>query len=171
MSKDNYVFFWRSASPFSNWYHSPFVATIYRPNGYESFTFDNTEQWMMYQKAKLFNDDVIAEKILSEPDPRKIKALGKEVMGFDSNVWDENKERLVYDGLKLKFEQNKSCMDALMSTGDKKLVEASPYDQIWGIGLDEFDTRAHHENTWRGQNLLGKLLTKLRDEIKNSKHD
>ena len=168
---DKYVFFWRSNSPFSNWHASPFRATIQRNNGLDQFTFNSAEQWMMYQKAKLFNDVVMAEKILAETDPRKIKALGHDVMGFIQHDWDDNKERLVYQGLKLKFQQNKDCMKALMATGDKILVEASPYDSIWGIGLGAEDPRVLDENTWQGQNLLGKALTRLRDEFKKHNHN
>ena len=165
---DKYVFFWRTNSPFSNWHASPFTTTIHRSNGPDLFTFCCAEQWMMYQKAKLFNDNVMAERILGETDPRKIKLMGLDVMGFVQSDWDDNKERLVYAGLKLKFEQNKGCMEALMATGDKTLVEASPYDKIWGIGLGEDDPRVLDEKTWCGQNLLGKALTMLRDEFKKS---
>jgi hypothetical protein len=124
----------------------------------------------MYQKAKLFNDDVMAEMILAETDPRKIKTMGQDVTGFVQSDWNSQKESLVYQGLKYKFEQNKDCMEALMATGDKILVEASPYDRIWGIGLGAEDPRALDEHAWLGQNLLGKALTRLRNEFKKHKH-
>jgi len=109
-----------------------------------------------------------ADKIMAITDPRAIKALGREVKNFDSNLWDKNKFDIVFNGCKAKFTQNEKLKKALLETGDKTLVEASPFDRVWGIALDEVTARKTDPQKWPGENLLGKILTKLRDSLKNS---
>ena len=123
---------------------------------------------MMWSKAVLMQDLETAGKILATSDPRTIKALGREVKNFNGNLWDNVKEKVVYAGCYAKFNQNEKLNKALMATGDKKICEASPYDRIWGIGLDEEQAKKIDPKDWPGQNLLGKVLTKLREDLKKS---
>lgn len=155
-----YCFFWSSRSPFSNWHSAKFIE-----NGIE---YNCTEQYMMYQKAILFDDIETANKILSEVSPRNQKRLGRLVKNFDKDVWDKHCMQIVYNGNKLKFTQNPYLLKQLLNTKDLKMVEASPYDRIWGIGMSKEEAELVDESQWRGQNLLGKVLTKLRDDLLNS---
>lgn len=94
-----------------------------------------------------------------------MKALGRQVRGFDAKVWDEVKFSVVLNASYLKFSQNASLRDFLLQTGSKILVEASPVDKIWGIGMSASDENAQNPVKWRGQNLLGFALMRARDEI------
>lgn len=152
-----YTFFFGEVSPFSQFHRCTFTAA--------ERTFMCAEQYMMHGKAILFADREIADQILAADHPKKHKALGRKVRGFDDVVWKKNRETIVAAGSRLKFTQNAHLRDALLATRGTTLVEASPYDRIWGIGLGAKDPRAQNEATWRGQNLLGKILTKLRDEL------
>lgn len=155
MSK--YVFFWRNKSPFSNWYPSKF-----NWNGIE---FTRGEQYMMYRKALLFNDLEIAEKIMNTDDPKEQKDLGRKVKNYNDEKWSELRFDIMVHGLYCKFKQNEKLKTILLETAGKCLVEANPYDKIWGIGLEESDSRAQDESQWLGQNLLGKVLNTVRDKI------
>ena len=156
--KKEYVFFWKTASPFSNWHPSKFKI--------EGITFENAEQYMMCSKAMTMRDFETAKKILATSDPRTIKALGKEVKNFNSALWDSVKFNVVFSGCMAKFSQNENLKKALLDTGDKELCEASPYDKIWGLGVDEQTAKTTPPETWPGENLLGKVLMKVRDELK-----
>lgn len=124
------------------------------------------EQYMMFRKALAFNDMEIASKIMNTAKPSEQKTLGREVKNFNQEQWDAVKEKIVYEGLHEKFTQDSDLADYLLGTGDEEIVEANPEDNIWGIGLDEENALKTPESEW-GQNLLGKLLTKLRDELKS----
>lgn len=149
--------FWRSHEVFSNWYLSDFVVAGQR--------FNCGEQWMMYSKAILFGDAEIAARILAESIPRRQKELGRKVRGFDAALWNAQCEALVYTGLLEKFRQNPELLEALRATGDTLIAEASPTDNIWGIGLEEEDPRAHDPAQWQGQNRLGKVLMCVRQTL------
>jgi ribA/ribD-fused uncharacterized protein len=162
MEKNNkYYFFYKTRHPFSNWH----PCTFEDEQGNE---YNCSEQYMMAQKALLFGDKEIFEKIMNEPNPKFQKELGRAVKGFDSKIWDENAKRIVYDGCKLKFEQNPKLLNELLNTNGKELVEASPSDKVWGIGLAEDDPRIHDPKNWQGTNWLGEVLTQLREDILNS---
>lgn len=120
-----------------------------------------TEQWMMWCKAKLMHDGETAMKILGCTDPKEIKALGRKVKNFNQKLWDDNKLNVVYQGNMLKFTQNPVWEDALkqMVLDGFFFVEASPYDKIWGIGINTTDALAGKE--WQGENLLGIVLTNV----------
>ena len=120
---------------------------------------------MMHGKAVLFDDKDTAAAILDAPHPREQKALGRKVHPFDAKVWERERERIVKDGNRAKFTQNEELLTQLLDTKGTTLVEASPYDKIWGIGLGANDPRAQDPKQWRGKNLLGKVLTELRDEL------
>lgn len=151
----NYEFFW--SGPFSQWYKAPFII--------DGRKFNTCEQWMMWNKAMLFNDTETAEAILKTSDPRQQKALGRAVKNFDDAKWMAVAYDIVVQGNRSKFTQNPQLFETLKATGDKTLVEASPYDRRWGIGMGEDDPGIEDPKNWRGENLLGKALTQVRDEL------
>lgn len=119
----------------------------------------------MYQKAILFNDQEVANRIALEPAPKKQKALGRKVKGFDNRIWNEKREQIVEDGNLWKFTKSKEgdLKKLLLETGDRLLVEASPYDRIWGVGYSAANAEAN-QSRW-GENLLGKALMRVRDRL------
>jgi ribA/ribD-fused uncharacterized protein len=119
----------------------------------------------MYAKAMLFQDTATARKILDAKSSHAMKALGRQVKRFDDNVWCEHRWNIVYTHNKAKFLQNKAILQALIDTQGKTLAEASPYDKIWGIGLDEKAARKMDPSRWPGENLLGEILTALREDL------
>ncbi len=155
-------FFYASSSPFSQFYPAQFTARIPSiPNNEEkdnNLTFATSEHWMHYYKAILFNDYVVAKQILANSDPARAKELGRTVHGFNEKIWKKHRVQIVLAGNIHKFKQNPECKEALMATGTKFLVEASPTDSIWGIGMKATDPRAKDSDTWNGDNLLGKVL-------------
>ena len=165
LSKDTPVFFWGHSernqfSFLSNWYPSNFII--------DEITFNCVEQYMMYKKAQLFKDERIAINIinLSNTEQRKIKSYGRKVKNFNQSVWDEHKYLIVKNGLILKFSQNTDLADKLLATSNRELIEASPYDIIWGIGLDMKTAMKTPRELW-GQNLLGKGLMEVRNELQS----
>lgn len=149
-----YKFFWSGI--FSNWHPSEFII--------DGITFNSGEQWMMYQKAKIFNDAISMDKILNETNPKIQKQLGRNVENFDPNIWDDVRYDLVKIGLREKFLQNEDMLKYLLEYEGYQIVEASPYDRIWGIGFLDKDAIANI-NDW-GENLLGKILTELSIELR-----
>ena len=161
---DKFLLFWGhqksanlSSSCLSQWYSSSFCE--------DETKYICAEQYMMAKKAQCFGDKEALEKILSAKDPAQMKALGRQVRGFDARVWDEVKFGVVLNASYLKFSQNATLREFLLQTGSKILVEASPVDKIWGIGLGASDENAQNPMKWRGQNLLGFALMRARDEI------
>ncbi len=154
---DRYTFFFRPSEMFSQWYPSTFVV--------DGNTFSCAEQFMMHGKAVLFGDAAIAAQILATASPKEHKALGRKVSGFDDKVWKQHREVIVAAGSRAKFTQNPALLRALLDTAPTELVEASPFDRIWGVGMGADDPRIEDPANWRGGNLLGKILTKLRDEL------
>lgn len=121
---------------------------------------------MMYAKAMTFIDIDTAKAIMEETNPRKInKALGRQVNRFNEDTWLFYRYRIVYLANKFKFTQNDDLKEALFATQGTTLVEASPYDNIWGIGLIQNDPKAQQRATWAGKNLLGEVLTELRKDL------
>ena len=129
-------------------------------------SYKTAEHYMMAGKAKLFNDLEILEQILKSDTPNQAKSLGRKVKNFDPQLWDEHKYEIVKQGNLLKFSQNEKFKEFLLSTNDKILVEASPYDTIWGIGMLETDSKAENPKQWKGENLLGFALMEVRDELR-----
>lgn len=152
-----FTFFFTEASPFSQWYPSAFTAG--------GHAFRCAEQYMMHAKAELFGDAATAAKVLVAEHPRDHKALGREVKPFDDVVWRRERVAIVRAGNHAKFTQNPELLEQLLATAGTTLVEASPYDRIWGIGLAATDPRAQDPAQWKGQNLLGQILTELRDQL------
>ncbi|MDP5274204.1 NADAR family protein [Chengkuizengella axinellae] len=154
---EKFTFFWRTASPFSQWHRCHITV--------DGILFNCAEQYMMYKKAKLFDDHQIADKILKSSSPSEQKKLGRKVKGFDKDVWEANCKQVVYDGNYAKFTQNKQLKQKLLETKGTTIVEASPVDPIWGVGLSEDDPRILDRKTWKGTNWLGEILTQVREDI------
>lgn len=184
-----YTYFFHLTSPFSNFHPAKFE--------YKGLTFISNEQFMMYSKAKNFNDEVSAERILDlNQDPlakkfledelsredivkdkvlsdqwnklmMKVKKLGRDVQNYDEAYWESRRYKIVLFGVRLKFTQNPKLKDILMATGDSKMIETNPYDKVWAAGLSEYDCKRISEDKWPGRNLLGKIFDELKIEFKN----
>jgi ribA/ribD-fused uncharacterized protein len=154
---EQFTFFYRTAHPFSQWYACTFEIDGHR--------FNCAEQYMMYGKAMLFGDDEIAHKITQTADPREQKALGRQVRNFDPEVWGHEAKNVVYKANYAKFTQNDNLKKFLLKTEGTTLVEASPTDIIWGIGLPEDHPDRFNRTKWRGTNWLGEVLTQLREDL------
>ncbi len=139
----------------SQWFESPFVV--------ENVTYLTAEHWMMAQKAKLFGDWKSHEKIIQSINAAKAKELGRCVLGYDEIIWNNTKFDIVKTGNIHKFNQNRVLGSFLIDTHDKVLVETSPSDVVWGIGLSENEPGCDNIYSWRGQNLLGFVLMEVRD--------
>lgn len=140
---------------FSQWYESPFSV-----NG---VVYKTSEHWMMGQKALLFKDHILFEKIIGSIKPGEAKELGRQVRNFDQSTWENERFQIVVSGNKHKFEQNSKIGDYLLKTRDRVLVEASPVDLVWGVGLAANDPDIANIYKWRGLNLLGFALMVTRD--------
>lgn len=145
---------------FSNFYPAPF-----RIDGRQFWC---TEQYIMFQKAMLFGDTDIATEIMFEQDPLKCKRLGRKVRHFDSAMWEQKCEDLVFPGMLAKFQQNPECRAILLETGDAIICECAPRDKIWGIGMGVTNTDYKNPSLWRGRNRQGKLLMRVRDALQGS---
>lgn len=156
-----FTFFWHEYEEngvFSQWYPAPFTV--------EGITYRTCEQYMMAKKALLFGDLKYYILIMEEPDPQKCKDMGKAVRRFDGPTWDKCCEEIVYHANLAKFSQNPKLKAALLATGDTILAEASPKDKVWGIGLSAANPVAHDPAAWKGKNLLGKALMRVRSELR-----
>lgn len=161
----DFSFFWGKKDVFSNFYmHKDKKPMIVDGD----CSFFSSEQYFMHAKAIFFEEPDIAEFILKETTPKGAKEWGRKITKFDKTVWDENCLQFMKKALMLKFSQNEDLKQALLATKGKRLVEASPYDTIWGIGLKADDPRAQDESQWLGQNLLGQCLDEVREEISKS---
>jgi ribA/ribD-fused uncharacterized protein len=125
--------------------------------------YPTAEHWMMAGKARLFEDEEILQEILMAPDPKSVKALGRKVQNFEKDAWDSKCVEIVKEGNIAKFKQNPDHLTLLKSTAGTILVEAAPRDRIWGIGMGAANEKASDPLRWRGRNLLGFVLTELRD--------
>lgn len=147
----------------SQWYDCTFKAEILRSQ--EKVVFHTAEQFMMASKALLFDDMETYGKIMNESNPSAYKKLGRLVKNFDPKRWDEVKFDIVVEGNKAKFSQNEELKQFLLSTNDAILVEASPYDRVWGIGIDKDTAIKGGIDQWKGENLLGFALMEVRNQI------
>jgi ribA/ribD-fused uncharacterized protein len=135
-----------------------------------AFTVDGTdyasaEHWMMAGKARLFGDAEQERRILAARTPAEAKKLGARVRGFDESTWAGHRFELVVRGNVAKFDQHPALRAYLVGTAHRVLVEASPLDRIWGIGLAADDERAADPARWRGTNLLGFALMEARARL------
>ena len=133
---------------------------------YKGHLFATTEQAFMWEKAVFFNDHESANKILREENPAKAKKLGREVKNFDDSKWSKVCYEIMYLINYEKYFQNTRLKNILLNTGDKMIIEANPKDTRWGIGLSAEDDRVLDESQWQGENLLGKVLMQVRQELK-----
>lgn len=165
LKRENFFFFWGHTARadkdaracLSQWWLCTFeVNGVY---------YNCTEQYMMAEKARLFGDDDTLEKILASYEPMEQKKMGRRVQGYDDSAWKAHRFDAVMKGNLAKFSQNEKLRDYLLSTRDRILVEASPKDDVWGIGLEEQHPDAINPRRWPGTNLLGFALMEVRDVI------
>ncbi|MDR3352575.1 MAG: NADAR family protein [Zoogloeaceae bacterium] len=164
--RKKFLFFWghqKSQSGeltpacFSQWWAAPFIV--------EGARYTTAEHWMMAQKALLFGDQEMFGRILHAPTPSAVKALGRQVRGFDGRIWNEKRFEIVVAGNLHKFSQHQPLKTYLQNTRARVLVEASPIDRIWGIGLSAEHENAQNPRRWNGLNLLGFALMTVRDRL------
>ena len=155
------LFFWKEevAEPgcLSQFWPAPFVV--------EGVSYPAAEYWMMAQKARLFGDDEAVDRVLRAKTPYDAKAAGRGVRGFVEERWAAARYGIGVAGNRAKFAQNAELRRYLLSTGAVALVEASPFDRVWGIGLADSDARARSPSRWRGANLLGFALMEVREQL------
>lgn len=153
----------------SNFYYSPFTVSYMNEDGVKSYEFKTVEHAVHFFKAMLFNDIETANKIIMTDYPKVAKNLGRTVKNFNDFTWNNNKEVIYFDVIKAKFtdERNKDIRQKLIDTGESILVECSPYDRIWGIGYNKESSEfiCKEFDKW-GRNLLGKILMRVRDNIR-----
>lgn len=163
----DYLFFWGhtpskngtiTKACFSQWWQSPFDV--------DGVTYATAEHWMMANKANLFGDLEMIDRILNANSPFDAKKLGREVKNFDPKIWGEKCSDIVCEGNYYKFSQHLSLKQFLLNTGNSVLVEASPRDRIWGIGMGQDNEDAKNPLMWRGENLLGFALMEVRDKLR-----
>ncbi len=164
--KFKYLFFWGhrqntegvvDKSCFSQWF--PIGFTI------DEVYYKTAEHYMMAEKARLFDESMV-EEILNAKTTKEVKALGRKVKNFDNEVWSEKAFDVVVAGNMAKFSQNEKLKEFLLSTSKKVIVEASPYDKVWGIGMLAENEMASNPAKWDGENKLGFALMVVRDAIK-----
>jgi len=159
----DFTFFWGhqrsksavTASCFSQWYEAEFVV--------EGQRYPTAEHFMMAEKAALFDDQEIRAQVLQASTPNAAKALGRKVRGFNDQRWLQHRYDIVVQANQAKFSQNPKLNEYLMRTGSRVIVEASPVDDIWGIGLAQDHADVNDPNLWKGLNLLGFALMQVRD--------
>jgi len=168
-----YLFFWDEPKKdvvdiacLNQWYAAEF--TEYEEHGTTGYYnhFATAEHYMMYEKAAIFYDWDSAREILQTKSLREVQLLGRAVKGFKEEVWQNASFNVVVYGNLLKFRQNSELREYLLATGDKVLVETSPIDIIWGVGLHKDDVRALEPNAWLGENKLGFALMKAREILR-----
>lgn len=164
-----YIFFWGHSNKdnqdvgkfvFSQWFYAPFIV--------DGITYKTTEHWMMAHKARLFADNDAFVRIIAAEKPGEVKEIGRQIRGFDESIWNDAKFEIVKTGNIHKFNQHDQLKDFLLSTGDRVIVEASPIDTIWGIGLSQDSKMIDNPHTWLGLNLLGFALMEVRDFLRHT---
>ena len=133
----------------------------------DGINYTSAEQYMMAQKALCFQDADSYNRIMQTQDPSKQKAIGREIPGYSDAEWHKIARLVVYRGNLAKFSQNDTLFNELLSSGEKVIVEASPYDKIWGIGLGENDPDAFYRSRWRGTNWLGEAIMQVRSDLRS----
>jgi ribA/ribD-fused uncharacterized protein len=151
------VWFW--GGEFSNFYKCTFEEN--------DIIYNCSEQYFMAKKALLFNDMEMYDKIMKSNNPKQQKGHGRKVKKFNEDIWNSACEEIMFNGNLLKYTQNEDLKNLLLATENKEIVEASPYDKIWGVGIGPKDERIQDKNSWNGQNKLGICLMKIRDQLKN----
>ena len=164
--ESKFLFFWGhqpnkdesiSKTCFSQWWLSSFEVN--------NVIYKTAEHWMMAKKAELFKDDQVLAKIIKANSPAEAKKLGREVKNYNENLWLAARFEIVKEGNYHKFSQNPELKTFLLNTKNRVLVEASPVDAIWGIGMASDDKDIMNPKKWKGLNLLGFALMEVRDEL------
>ncbi len=159
-----YLFFWghtqkvagiTDKSCFSQWWPATFIV--------DGISYTTAEHWMMAKKALLFGDKEQFQNIISTDSPAKAKKFGRAVKNFDVELWSSKAFAFVVEGNLYKFSQHENLKSFLLNTGNSIIVEASPFDKIWGIGTKSHET---DPSKWKGDNLLGFALMEVRDLLK-----
>ena len=154
------VFFWHAEDTygeFSSRFEVSFVV--------EGIVYGSVTQYMMAKKALLFKDLYRYAQIMNERNPEECKALGREVSGFIQSTWDKARIEILFDANYAKFSQNPELEEVLLGTGSREIVEASPYNSEYGIGMSEKEAREADPSQWRGKNLLGESLMQVRSAL------
>ena len=155
----NIVPFFNKKHPFSNFYPAKFTV--------RGVIFPTSEHFFMYRKAERYSPSGgFKERILATSDPAEAKQIGRRISNFDEKDWNTHSIEVMSTGIRNKFHQNPDLLKILLDTGDSILVEASPYDRIWGCGISESDPRINDPSKWTGKNQLGKILMQVREEFK-----
>jgi ribA/ribD-fused uncharacterized protein len=155
MNEEKFTLFWNG--PFSQWHRCVFII--------DGVQYNCAEQYMMAMKAYLFGDQLVYDKIMKSGNPRDQKQFGRKVSNFIAHIWDEIARDVVFRGNLGKFSQNEDLKNQLFDTKGTTLVEASPYDSIWGIGLSADSPKAQKRELWQGSNWLGEVLNAVRDQL------
>ena len=142
----------------SNWYRADFR--------YAGRSYSSVEQYMMMQKALTFGDSEIAEQIQASDDLREIKRLGHMVARYNDSLWKAIRVQILRRGIRAKFQQNPRLLCDLLATGNALLAECAPRDLVWGIGIDIEDSRSGDPKEWKGRNLLGRTLMRVREDLR-----
>ena len=153
--EEKFEFFWDG--PHSQWYPAQF--------SFDKMRFNCAEQFMMFGKSVFFEDFSNAHAVMKSNRPREQKALGRQTANFNVDKWANVAKDIVYVGNYCKYTQDNRLNGILMDTNGITLVEASPYDKIWGIGLPKDDPKAQQRSTWQGKNWLGEVITKVREDL------
>ncbi len=160
----DYIFFWKPDQPHgwcSNWYDAPFTI--------ENVYYQTSEHYMMAHKARLMQDEQSFQKIV-HPDcdhPRTAQLFGRKVRGWDEQLWVANRERIMDEALTAKFQTHPNLKQLLLDSYPKTLVEASPVDKIWGIGMSPDQAYKNPDRAnWKGLNLLGQSLMRVRERLR-----
>ena len=168
-TENKFIFFWGhqpskdgliSKTCFSQWWKSSFTVG--------DIEYKTAEHWMMAKKAELFGDKEVLEKIINCKTPAEAKKLGREVQNYEDEIWLANRFQIVKEGNVHKFTQNEDLKQFLLKTQNRILVEASPLDTIWGIGMAIENNDIYNPKKWNGLNLLGFALMETRDELVNT---
>jgi ribA/ribD-fused uncharacterized protein len=155
---DNMTAFFTRNSPLSNHYTSPFTLSGEK--------FNCMEQYMVVQKARVFEDQETVNKVMKETNPVKQKQLGKSIKGLNEDHWQSQAEDMMLPGLLAKFHQNNACKDLLLKTGNNIIIEANPQDKFLGAGVSLFSPDLWSVDKHPGKNIMGKLLQRVRESIR-----
>ncbi|EFL35198.1 conserved hypothetical protein [Streptomyces viridochromogenes DSM 40736] len=168
-AKIKYLYFWGhrprpdgriGPSCLSQWWPAPFTV--------DGVAYATAEHWMMAGKARLFGDADAERAVLAAGHPAEAKKAGRLVRGFDEAIWRRERFRIVVEGSVHKFGAHPELRGFLLNTGERVLVEASPVDRVWGIGLAADDEAAADPERWRGLNLLGFALMEARERLRTA---
>lgn len=164
----SYLLFWGHRPRFRHTVDDSCLSQWF-PAGFENggCRYPTAEHYMMAEKARMFNDAEIEDRVLASIDPAAAKKLGRQIANFDDELWQERSFDIVVRGNVAKFSQNESLRQFLIGTGPRILVEASPNDRVWGIGIDAKQPDARNPIKWQGTNKLGFALMVARDKILN----